>query len=112
MALVQVTGLPEAPLDAAAAFYRDWLPLIEAGLAASEDESTVLVFAPADHSHRGWRLAAVQELARAHAPRRINALVCDAEPGVIAARGLLDVCQGITGQLLALDPAGVVSNPA
>lgn len=108
MGAVRVTGLPAAPLDAAAAFHAEWLPRIRSELAASQDESSVLVFPPADHSHRGWRLAAVQELARDVAPRRINALAGDSEAGLSAGRVLLDECKGITGQLLAIDAAGVV----
>lgn len=108
MATLRITGLPAAPLDAAAAFHGDWLAQIRDVLANSDDEGLCLIFAPADHSHRGWRLAAVQELARAYAPRRVNAVVCDAEQGLDAALALLEPCQGITGQLLALDPTGVV----
>jgi hypothetical protein len=36
-------------------------------------------FPPANHEHRGWRLAAVQQLAREHAPRRVNAVETDDE---------------------------------
>lgn len=108
MAVLRIEGLPAAPLDAAAAFYRDWLPRIRDGLAA--DESSVLVFPVADHSHRGWRLAAVQELARDHAPGRINAVACDGEQGLAEVFTLLDNCQGLTGQLLALDPTGVITD--
>ena len=108
MATVRVTGLGEVPLDAAASFHAEWLPRIRAEMARSGDESTVLIFPRAEHSHRAWRLAAVQELARAAAPRRVNALECAGEDGLAPALALLDQCQGITGQLLALDPAGVV----
>jgi hypothetical protein len=108
MAAVRVTGLPAAPLDAAAAFHAEWLPRIRAELAGSQAESSVLVFPLADHNHRGWRLAAVQELAREFAPRRVNALACDSDPGLRAALVLLDNCQGVTGQLLAIDDAGMV----
>lgn len=110
MAVVRVTGLPAGPLDAAAAFHAEWLPRIRAAIGS--DESTVLAFAPAEHSHRGWRLAAVQELARAHAPQRVNAVAGDSEAAIAAALALLDNCQGITGQLLALDAAGMVTDPA
>lgn len=112
MATVRVTALPAAPLDAAAAFHGEWLPRIRAELAASQDESSVLVFPTAEHSHRGWRLAAVQELARELAPRRINALACDSAGGEAAAVALLTECQGLTGQLLAIDTAGVVEAAA
>lgn len=108
MGAVCITGLPAAPLDAAAAFHAEWLPRIRAELAASPDECAVLVFPPAEHSHRGWRLAAVQELARDLAPRRVNALAGDSAAGLSAATALLEECPGITGQLLAIDAAGVV----
>lgn len=148
MALLRITGLPDAPLDAAAVFHGDWLPQVrlllvpprngeaasqsdDGGVGASPEmqaskessrplhhpadghpprsgEDVTLVFAPADHSHRAWRLAAVQELARASAPRRVNAVVCESEQGLSAALALLEPCQGITGQLLALDPSEVI----
>ncbi len=108
MALLRITGLPAAPLDAAAAFHSLWLLQVRAALIGTADECLTLVFAPADHSHRGWRLAAVQELAREFAPRRVNALVGEAHQGLSAALALLEPCQGITGQLLALDGTGVV----
>lgn len=108
MALLRITGLSDAPLDAAAVFHAEWVARIRAALANSTEECLTVVFPPADHSHRGWRLAAVQELAREFAPRRVNAVVCGNEAGLSAALALLEPCQGITGQLLALDGAGVV----
>lgn len=112
MATVRVTALPADPLGAAAAFHGEWLPRIREELAASADESSVLIFPPAEHSHRGWRLAAVQELARELAPRRVNALACDSVSGEAAALALLAECQGLTGQLMAIDPTGVVEAAA
>lgn len=108
MATLRITGLPDAPLDAAAAFHGEWIEVVRAALASTTDEALCLVFPPADHTHRGWRLAAVQELAREQAPRRVNAVVCGEEAGLSAALALLEPCQGITGQLLALDGTGVV----
>jgi hypothetical protein len=108
MALLRITRLPAASLDAAAAFHAEWVARIPAALPNSTEECLTVVFPPADHSHRGWRLAAVQELAREFAPRRVNAVVCGDEAGLSAALALLEPCQGITGQLLALDGTGVV----
>jgi hypothetical protein len=48
------------------------------------------VFPAADHSHRGWRLAAVQGLAREHAPRRVNAVASDDEAAIAAAARYLE----------------------
>lgn len=108
MALLRITGLPAAPLDAAAVFHGEWVGRVRETLSRCSDESLTLIFTPADHSHRGWRLAAVQELARECAPRRVNAVVGVAEAGVSAALALLDPCGGITGQLLALDGTAVL----
>lgn len=100
--LFRVGELAAKPLAAAAAFYGEVLPRIEAALM----EDTMLVFAPADHTHRAWRLAAVQELARKHAPRRVNAVISDDEAAIAAAEQYLASAPGVTGQLLALDGHG------
>ena len=100
-------ALPAEPLGAAARFYGEELARIEA-LAVTPDhgEHLVLIFPPADHSHRAWRLAAVQELARKYAPRRINALASSEEAAVAAAERYLAAAPGVTGQLLPLDGNG------
>jgi hypothetical protein len=107
MAVLRLGALPQAALAAAAAFYARLSPL-------SIGEDIVLVFAPADHTHRGWRLAAVQELARQHAPARVNAVVSSSEPAIAAAVAYLSAAPGVTGQLLELDDTGateVLSSP-
>jgi hypothetical protein len=100
MKAVRVGGLPEGPLAAAAQFYAGVVP----GLTVAED--TVLVFHPADHTHRGWRLAAVQQLARDHAPIRVNALASDDEAAIAASLAYLETAPGVTGQYLPLDGNG------
>lgn len=99
--VLRIEGLPEAPLDAAAAFHAGWLP--EARDLAERDE-LVLVFPPAPYDHRGWRLAAVQDLARAAAPRRVNGVVGDDEAATGQAVAWLAAAPGITGQLLDTAP--------
>ena len=74
-----------------------------------------MVFAPADHTHRAWRLAVVQGLARELAPRRVNALASRDEAAITAALAYLESAAGLTGQYLPLDDAGagpVVLPPA
>ena len=66
----------------------------------------MLVFSPADHSHRAWRLAVVQSFAREFAPLRVNAMVSDSEPAIAAALAYLESAEGVTGQLLQLDDTG------
>ena len=102
MAVLAVEGLPEGALDAAAAFHAEWLPRARAqldGLAA--EGHLVLVFPAAPYDHRGWRLAAVQDLARAAAPKRVNGIVGDEETALDETVAWLATAPGVTGQLLA-----------
>ena len=101
MAVVRIEGLPGAPLAAAAFFHAEWLPRFTA-----ERGDLVLIFPPADHTHRAWRLAAVQGLARAAVPHRVNALVGGDAAAIDAARAYLAAAPGVTGQVLPLDGAG------
>ena len=103
MALLRVGALPGEALAAAAQFHGHVLPGV---LAARRGQDLVLVFSPADHTHRNWRLAAVQSLAREFAPIRVNALVSDSEAAIAAAVHYLDKAEGVTGQLLELDDIG------
>jgi len=100
-AVLRIEGLPEEAVDAAARFYGEWLPkaraLLDPPLAG---EDLVLVFPPADHTHRAWRLAAVQNLAREAPPRRVNAIAGNEEQAIAAALAWLADALGITGQLL------------
>lgn len=104
MALLRVEGLPQGTLEAAAQFHAEVLPAIAAALAEGDD--LVLAFPAADHTHKGWRLAAVQQLARDAAPRRVNALAGGDEAAIRAALGYLAQAPGVTGQLLRLDGEG------
>lgn len=108
MALLRVEGLPRAALAAASEFHARVLPLAEGLLgSAPAGQDLLLVFPPADHAHRAWRLAAVQGLARAYAPLRVNAVESAGERAIAAARTYLGDAGGVTGQYLALDETGV-----
>jgi hypothetical protein len=100
-AVLHVDGLPAAPLDAAQAFFAEYLP--RAREAFQDDAEVVLVFPGAGHEHRAWRLAAVQELAREAAPKRVNAVTGDDRAAVEQAIAYLADAPGITGQLLVVD---------
>ncbi|KHL26856.1 hypothetical protein PK98_08280 [Croceibacterium mercuriale] len=92
---------PAAPLDAAAAFHAADLPRARALLAQGGD--LVIHFPPADHTHRGWRLAVVQELAREAAPRRVNGVEGHDDPATAATVAWLADAPAITGQVFAVD---------
>jgi hypothetical protein len=97
MVLVRVGVLPDEPLGAAACFHADVLPQI-----VPVGDALTLVFAPADHTHRAWRLAAVQGLARRWAPVRVNAVASGDEVAILAADTYLTHAPGVTGQYLPL----------
>ena len=99
--LVTATGLPTSPLDAAAGFYSTVVPEVLEGLANATE--VVITFDPAAPAHRAWRLAAVQELAREAAPRRVNGIVGTGEKALQEVRDFLARAPGVTGQLLAVD---------
>lgn len=101
MRVLRVAGLPAAPLDAAAAFHARWLARARAELAQGCD--LALVFPPAAHSHHGWRLAMVQELAREAAPLRVNALVGEAGGALAGMLGWLAGAGAVTGQVLTVE---------
>jgi hypothetical protein len=105
MDLLRVGPLADEALDAAADFHARLLPGIEAALGGGTDP-LLLVFGPAGHEHSGWRLAAVQGLARRFAPSRVNAVGSDEEPAIAAAAAYFAGAPGVTGHYLALDGTG------
>ena len=101
MAVLKVAGLGSSPLDAAGDFHREWLPLARE---ASGQDDLVLLFEVAGREHRAWRLAAVQDLAREAAPRRVNAISGNERDAIDTTLAWLEREPGITGQLLAVEP--------
>jgi hypothetical protein len=99
--IVSAGDLPSSPVDAAAFFYSHVVPGIREDLADATE--VVIHFEPADHSHRAWRLAVVQELAREAAPKRVNAIVGTDCKATLAAKQYLESAPGVTGQLLVVD---------
>lgn len=110
-ALVRVEGLSQGALAAAAQFHAEILPRALEVLVGGEE--LILAFPAADHTHKGWRLAVVQQLARDAAPLRVNALAGGDEAAIAAAVSYLAAAPAVTGQLLALDGngAGEVLSP-
>ena len=103
--LLRVGPLPQDALAAAAMFHAEVLPRVLAALDEGAAALT-LVFDPAGHADTAWRLAAVQALARARAPARINALASADDVAIAAAASYIASAPGLTGQYLVLDGAG------
>lgn len=108
MALLRIDALPDEALDAAALFHAEVVPLVAVKLGESSGALT-LGLNPADHTHRDWRVAAIRQLARKHAPLRINAVAGGSDAALEAASRYLDQAEGVTGQYLPLDDAGAGS---
>ncbi|AKH42316.1 hypothetical protein WYH_01271 [Croceibacterium atlanticum] len=100
-AVLKVGDLPDSPLDAAARFHAHYLPLARAALGDGRD--LALLFGPAGKPHAGWRLSAVQELAREAAPHRVNAVAGEDEDAIAETLRWLDNAPGVTGQILQVD---------
>jgi len=103
--LLHVGPLSDDALEAAADFHARLLTAVELTLTSGADPLT-LIFLPASHEHRAWRLALVQGLARRFAPLRVNAVASDDAAAIGAAARWLESAGGVTGQLLALDGTG------
>jgi hypothetical protein len=99
MQVVRVGPLPEGALEAAAEFHARVMPAL---IHPHPGEDLVLVFPLVPYDHRGWRLAAVQDLARNAAPARVNAIAGDDEATIAETLAWLEQAPGITGQVLAV----------
>ncbi|WP_374411506.1 Rossmann fold domain-containing protein [Novosphingobium colocasiae] len=106
---IDIGESPAEPLAAAAEFYTVDLPEVLDDCDIHSQHDVVIVFTPAPHEHRGWRLAAIQQLARDMAPRRVNALGSNDPDAIAAALVWLDRAAGVTGQVFDLDSAGAGS---
>jgi hypothetical protein len=104
MLLLRVGPLPGEALAASVHFHAAVLPRALETL--ERGETLTLVFAPADHTHRAWRVAVVQGLARQYAPVRVNAVAAEDEKAIVAVADYLAAAEGVTGQYLPLDGNG------
>lgn len=103
MKRIAVDDLPPEPLAAAGLFHQHWLPHVAGALESGAD--VMVTLAPADHTHREWRLAIAAGLARAHAPQRVN-LVAGEGAALDGFEAYLAAAPGITGQYFESDGTG------
>jgi len=98
-AVLAIKSLPANAVEAAAQFHAEDLPkvqaLLQGGLGAV---AIVMPSAPSDHDD--WRRAITRDLARAHAPQRVNVTCGSCPEAVEDMLKYLRDAPGITGQYL------------
>lgn len=99
---MRISPLPASATKAAREYYGIWAVQVDRALSGIDDCLT-LHFDPAEADHKAWRRAVVADLAREHAPVRINAVVGSDGSGVARAIAWLERAPGITGQLFTVD---------
>lgn len=104
-AVLRVGGLPDEALDAAAAFYDQWLPRALKQL-SPDSEVLTIVLSGAAYDHTDWRRAAARDIARAAAPQRVNIVAGDDEGAIAATVEYLARAPGVTGQYLPTTGGG------
>ena len=96
---LKIDDMPDNPVEAAAIFYGKYLGVIERQLAS--DASTLAIWVPsAPRSHDDWRRAAARDLARSHAPKRVNIVGGNEGVEIMATLTYLENASGVTGQYL------------
>jgi len=101
-AALEVGALPDAPLDAAEAFYAEYLAdtrdMLENGLL----ELLVIQLPPAGKDHDDWRRSLARDLARKYAPTRVNVIAATPDTNAQMLAYLMDA-PGVTGQYCPTD---------
>ena len=100
-AVLDCSALPEDALGASARFHAEYFPQV-AGLLEGAN-TLVITMPPAPYDHADWRRALARDLARAHAPKRVNVVGGN---DVAATLEYLASAPGVTGQYLPLDGEG------
>jgi hypothetical protein len=99
--LYEVTQLPQSALEASVAFHEGHLAaaraLIEDG---GEGTDLVILLPAAPRDHADWRRALARDLARAHAPARVNVIAGSDDAQLAALRDYLAGAKGVTGHYL------------
>ncbi|WP_379547476.1 Rossmann fold domain-containing protein [Qipengyuania sp. DSG2-2] len=103
--VIETGELPSGALEAAAVFHETIAARV--AQAAQDGASDVVLALPAaPYDHTDWRRTAARDLARAHAPVRVNVIGGGDAQARAATTAYLAGAHGITGQYLPLDNNG------
>ncbi len=103
--VIDTGELSPSALEAAAAFYERIAGEVARAI-GSGASSVVLAMNHAAHDHTDWRRTAARDLARSHAPVRVNVIGGGDAQARAATTAYLSGAHGITGQYLPLDDNG------
>jgi hypothetical protein len=98
--VLKIDYLPEDSVKAAAVFYGEHLGEIE-DLLSPKDAVLAICLPAASKAHDHWRRAAARDLARSHAPKRVNIVGGTDGVEIETILTYLDNAPGITGQYFA-----------
>lgn len=87
-------------MEASAKFHQGSLQAVEDLLARSDTQALAIVFASVGSDHDDWRRTLARDLARAHAPKRVNVVSADDPVKKGEMLAYLRDAPGVTGQYL------------
>ena len=96
-----VEELPQRAIDAAAAFHSQHLGAANTLLCRDGTASLAIILPPAPYDHDDWRRTLARDLARAHAPKRVNVVAATRNETCDDMLAYLRDAPGVTGQYLA-----------
>lgn len=100
-AVLEIAQLPQSGLEANAAFFKLHLSAAVQLLEKAGTKALAIVLPAAGPDHDDWRRTLARDLARAHAPKRVNIVGADEPHAASAMLAYLGDAPGVTGQYLA-----------
>ncbi len=95
-----IENLPQAAIEASAYVIANHLDAIRTQLNDAETSALAIALPTAPYDHRDWRRALARDLARAHAPKRVNVVAAADEAAAEKLLSYLRDALGVTGQYL------------
>lgn len=104
-AVIETGPLAPGALEAAATFYERFSGAVAHAIADGA-ASVVLILPTGPYDHADWRRAAARDMARLHAPVRVNVIGGDDPRARAATTEYLAMAEAVTGQYLPLEAGG------
>ncbi len=100
-AVLTIAHLPQTGIEASAQFMRKHLDAATQLMAKPNTDALAIVLPEAAADHDDWRRALARDLARAHAPCRVNVVGASGADSAAPLLAYLRDAPGVTGQYLA-----------